>query len=82
VLIAGLLGAGVGQVHDQRSQTMQSQTVSRALETSQSGATSTWVNPDNANRGSVTPHRTFRGPNGNYCREFQQSVVIEGQINS
>ena len=79
VLIGGLLGAGVGQVLDQRSQSMQSQTVARALETGQSGTTSSWVNPDNGNRGSVTPTRTFRGQNGNYCRDFQQSVVIGGQ---
>jgi surface antigen len=79
VLIGGLLGAGVGQMLDQRSQQMQSQTVSRALETSQSGTTTSWTNPDNGNRGTVTPLRTFRGQDGNYCREFQQSVVIEGQ---
>jgi surface antigen len=79
VLIGGLLGAGVGQMLDQRSQQMQAQTVSRALENSQSGTTTSWTNPDNGNRGTVTPLRTFRGQDGNYCREFQQSVVIEGQ---
>jgi len=79
VLIGGLLGAGVGQMLDQRSQQIQSQTVSRTLETAQSGTTTSWVNPDNGNRGTVTPLRTFRGQDGNYCREFQQSVVIEGQ---
>jgi len=79
VLIGGLLGAGVGQVLDQRSQSMQSQTVARALETSQSGTTTSWANPDNGNRGTVTPLRTFQGQNGNYCRDFQQSVVINGQ---
>jgi surface antigen len=79
VLIGGLLGAGVGQLLDQRSQQLQSQTVTRALETGQSGTTTNWVNPDNGNRGTVTPLRTFRGQGGNYCRDFQQSVVIDGQ---
>jgi surface antigen len=79
VLIGGLLGAGVGQLLDQRSQQMQSQTISRALESSQSGAMTSWVNPDNGSRGTVTPLRTFRGQDGNYCRDFQQSVVIGGQ---
>src|SRR5262249_54418040 len=79
VLLGGLLGAGVGQALDQRSQQIQSQTVSRTLETAQSGTTTSWVNPDNGSRGTVTPLRTFRGQGGNYCREFQQFVVIEGQ---
>ena len=74
-----LLGAGVGQMLDQRSRQIQAETVSRTLETAQSGTTTSWVNPDNGNRGTVTPLRTFRGQDGNYCREFQQSVVIEGQ---
>jgi surface antigen len=79
VLIGGLLGAGVGQMLDQRSQQMQAQTVSRSLETTPSGTTTSWVNPDNGNRGTVMPTRTFRGQDGNYCRDFQQSVVIQGQ---
>ena len=79
VLLGGLLGAGVGQMLDQRSRQIQSQTVSRTLETAQSGTTTSWVNPDNGSRGKVTPLRTFRGQDGNYCREFQQSVVMEGQ---
>ena len=79
VLIGGLLGAGVGQMLDQRSQQIQSQTVSRTLETAQSGTTTSWVNPDNGNRGTITPTRTFRNQSGNYCRDFQQSVVIDGQ---
>jgi surface antigen len=79
VLIGGLLGAGVGQMLDQRSQQIQNQTVSRTLETAQSGTTTSWVNPDNGNRGTVTPTRTFRDQDGNYCRDFQQSVVIDSQ---
>ena len=78
-LIGGLVGAGVGQVLDQRSQQLQAQTVGRALESTPAGTTSTWVNPDNGNRGSVTPVRTFQNPSGAYCREFQQSVVAGGQ---
>ena len=78
-LIGGLVGAGVGQVLDQRSQQLQSQTVTRALESTPAGTTSTWVNPDNGNRGSVTPVRTFQNTAGAYCREFQQSVVTGGQ---
>jgi surface antigen len=79
VLIGGLLGAGVGQVLDQRSQQMQSQTVSRALETTPVGTASTWRNPDNGNSGSVTPTRTFQNQSGAYCREFQQEIVVGGQ---
>ena len=54
VLLGGLLGAGVGQMMDQRSQQLQAQTVTRALETAPVGTASTWTNPDNGTRGSIT----------------------------
>jgi surface antigen len=79
VLLGGLLGAGAGHMLDQRSQQIQAQTVSRSLETAPSGQASTWTNPDNGNRGTVTPTRTFQNEAGVYCREFQQSIVVGGQ---
>ena len=79
VLLGGLLGAGVGQMLDQRSQQMQAQTVARALETAPAGTASTWTNPDNGTRGSITPTRTFQNQGGAYCREFQQEIVVDGQ---
>lgn len=78
-ILGGLVGAGAGYALDQRSQQLQSQTVARTLESASSGTTSTWVNPDNGNRGTFTPTRTFQAQGGEYCREFQQSIVVGGR---
>ena len=79
VLIGGLLGAGIGSALDSNSQRHMNQTVQRSLETTPSGTASSWTNPDNGNRGTVTPTRTFQNAQGAYCREFQQTVSIGGR---
>ena len=78
-ILGGLLGAGAGYALDQRSQQIQAQTVARSLEAAPSGATQTWVNPDNGIQGTVTPVRTYQSPQGLYCREFQQTIYVAGQ---
>ena len=78
-ILGGLLGAGVGYALDQRSQQLQAQTVARSLETAPSGTTATWVNPDNGIQGTVTPVQTYQTQTGMHCREFQQTITVEGQ---
>lgn len=39
----------------------------------------TWNNPDNGNAGTITPVRDGYTADGNYCREFQQTVAIGSQ---
>lgn len=43
------------------------------------GETITWNNPDSGNHGSVTPTRDGTASNGQYCREYQQKVVVDGK---
>lgn len=38
-----------------------------------------WNNPNSGNRGAVTPTRDGVSSSGQYCREFQQTVVVGGQ---
>jgi len=44
------------------------------------GDTITWNNPDSGHSGTVTPVRDGTSSSGQYCREFQQTVVIGGQV--
>jgi surface antigen len=46
------------------------------------GQTITWNNPDSGNHGTVTPTRDGTAANGQYCREYQQTVVIDGKSQS
>jgi surface antigen len=43
------------------------------------GQTITWNNPDTGNHGTVTPTRDGTASNGQYCREYQQTVVVAGK---
>lgn len=44
-----------------------------ALEKNISGQTVAWENPDSGRRGSVTPVRTFKNRQGQWCREYAAS---------
>ena len=81
VAIGTLLGAGlgssIGQSLDRADRLYMARTSSAAFESSPTGQTTTWVNPDSGNSGTVTPTRTYQSQN-RYCREFQQSVTVGG----
>ena len=50
---------------------------SQALEKHISGEFVSWANPDSGSRGGVTPVRTFKTSNGQWCREYiQQAEMI------
>lgn len=78
-LIGGLVGGAVGNVLDQRDRDLALKTAHRSLETVPSGTTSEWTNPDTGHHGSFTPTRTWQEPDGQYCREYQQTIVVDGE---
>ncbi len=39
----------------------------------------TWANPDTSASGTITPYHDGYSANGAYCRDFQQSVSVNGQ---
>jgi len=80
VILGGLFGGAVGNYLDQRDRELAAQTTSHALENNQTGQTAQWVNPDSGHQGSVTPQRTYQNAQGQYCREFQQTVTVGGQV--
>ncbi|MBW2494548.1 MAG: hypothetical protein JRE43_07325 [Deltaproteobacteria bacterium] len=80
VLLGGLLGGAVGNALDQKDKEMAQQAAQRAFEYSRSGEASAWQNPDSGNSGSVTPTRTYQQPNGQYCREYEQDIVVDGKL--
>ena len=52
-----------------------------ALESEISGTEVSWTNPDSGNFGKMVPVRTWRTKSGQYCREFQESITIDGATN-
>jgi surface antigen len=79
VLLGGLLGGAVGHVLDQRDQQMARKAAHQALESTPSGVTTQWRNPDNGHTGTVTPRRTYQTASGQYCREYTQTITIGGR---
>ena len=78
-LIGGLVGGAVGNALDQKDKEMAQQAAQRAFENSRSGESSAWQNPDSGNSGSITPTRTYQAPGGQYCREYEQDIIVGGQ---
>ncbi len=52
-----------------------------ALEGKISGTEVSWTNPDSGNFGTMIPVKTWRTKTGQYCREFEESITIDGAIN-
>lgn len=73
-LIGAFLGGKIGQYMD-RQDKMEMQ---RALETAQTGKEVSWSNPDNGNRYTVKPTRTYYA-NEQPCREYITHAVIGGK---
>lgn len=43
------------------------------------GQTITWDNPQSGNSGTFTPVRNGTSSSGQYCREFQQTIMVGGK---
>lgn len=74
-----LLGGYVGNRLDARDKQMASQAAQQSFDSSQTGKTTVWNNPDSGNSGSITPTRTYQLANGTYCRQYQQTIQIGGE---
>ena len=78
-LLGGLLGGAIGNRLDQKDKELAMQNAHRTFESARTGETSTWRNPDSGNHGTLTPTRTYQASNGQYCREYQQQIVVGGE---
>lgn len=82
VLVGGLVGNQVGKALTCEDQQQVQATTQQSLETQQTGTASAWQNPDSGNSGTVTPTRTYQQADGRYCREFQQTITVDGETES
>jgi surface antigen len=82
VILGGLLGGAVGDRMDAADRRYASRAAHQAFEKAPTGRPTTWRNPDNGNHGVIKPVRTYKKTSGQYCREYQQKVVIGGKEQS
>lgn len=78
-LVGLVIGSEVGASLDRIDRMYAARAQQAALETRPAGHSTTWVNPDSGNAGSITPTRTYRSAAGGYCREYQHTVIIGGR---
>ncbi len=83
IIVGGLLGAlagsEIGRTMDENSRLRAEQNRQVALETAPSGQTSSWSNPDNGYSGSVTPRPAYETSGGEVCREYTETIRIDGR---
>jgi len=78
-ILGGMLGSSVGQSLDSADLQYANLSTNDALERSKTGTTSRWINPDSGNSGTITPTNTYKNTNGQYCREFNQTIIVGGK---
>lgn len=78
-LLGAMAGSSIGQSLDSADLGYYNTTSQRALENAPTGQQVAWKNPDSGNYGTVTPTNTYQASNGQYCREYQQTVTVGGQ---
>ena len=74
-----LIGGFVGHKMDNNDKQKATQAAQQAFEQNQAGQPSVWNNPDTGNSGSITPTKTYQLANGQYCRQYQQTINISGE---
>ncbi len=78
-LAGAYLGSEVGKSLDRADLLARKNTTQNALEKNRAGQVSSWSNPDSGHSGTVTPTRTYQTASGGPCREYQQTVTIDGR---
>jgi len=78
-LAGAFVGNEIGKSLDSADKIAMENSTQRALETAPSGQTVAWQNPDSGNSGSITPRPAVQHNSGEYCREYQQTITVDGR---
>lgn len=82
VFVGGLIGNQIGRYMDEQDRQLASRAEYEALERNSDGQYSRWDNPNNGNHGYSVPQNTYQRGSGQYCREYQTTIVIDGRPQS
>ena len=79
VLLGSVVGGQIGRDLDEAERLRLASATQYALENQRSGTRTVWDNPDRRVCGVVVPRPAFKNELDQYCREFQQTIVIDGK---
>ena len=77
-MLGSMIGSEIGRTIDE-TDLRYAQNAQQTAYRAPVGETITWHNPETDHRGTVTPTRQGTSASGGYCREFQQTITIDGQ---
>ncbi|MBI1985847.1 MAG: glycine zipper 2TM domain-containing protein [Rhodospirillales bacterium] len=78
-LAGAWMGSEVGASLDKADKMYAQRSAQQSLEYNQAGQATAWRNPDSGHSGTVTPTRTYRTADGQNCREFEQTIYVDGK---
>jgi surface antigen len=78
-LLGGAFGSNIGQSLDNADRAAAEQASQNALEKGQPGQSLPWKNSQTGNYGTVTPSNYYTNSNGQYCREYTQTINVGGK---
>ncbi len=78
-VLGAFLGNQIGLSLDRADRLAMEKSTNNALEKTRSGKKVAWQNPDSGNRGTIVPRPAFKNQNGQYCREFRQTITVGGK---
>jgi surface antigen len=81
VLLGALVGSEIGSSLDNADRAYANQANTQA-HTAPIGQRVSWNNPESGNSGTIVPTRDGYDSANNYCREYQQTIVVGGKQQS
>lgn len=77
-MLGTILGSQVGKSLDKADLVYANQAFDNA-HNAPMGQTISWNNPDTGNSGTYQPVRDGYASDGEYCREYQQTIIVDGR---
>jgi surface antigen len=77
-ILGGMAGQSIGRSLDKADQMYANQAFGTAA-SGPVGQAVNWSNPNSGNSGTITPLRQGRTSAGATCREFEQTIIIQGK---
>ena len=77
-LLGAMIGSEIGRALDDVDRLRAREALTRAHSVP-IGETVRWNNPDSGHFGTVTPVRDGTSTAGRYCREYRQSITVDGR---
>ncbi len=73
-LFGPFAGSEIGRALDETDKRYAQEAYEKAIETSRTGEATSWENSGSGNSGTYTPTVSYRTAQGQYCRDFMQSI--------